>query len=80
MMKDEPASVFLIPPTLTPPTRGGESSNIPSPSMGKGKGGADREIVRVIFDEPQWAPAPGQAAVFYDGDTVIGGGTIKIPA
>jgi tRNA-specific 2-thiouridylase len=80
MMKDEPAAVFLIPPTLTPPTRGGESSTIPSPSMGKGKGGADREIVRVIFDEPQWAPAPGQAAVFYDGDTVIGGGTIKIPA
>jgi tRNA-specific 2-thiouridylase len=80
MMKDEPATVFLIPPPLTPPTRGGESSTIPSPSMGKGKGGGGREIVQVVFDEPQWAPAPGQAAVFYDGDTVIGGGTIKIPA
>jgi tRNA-specific 2-thiouridylase len=80
MMKDEPATVFLIPPPLTPPTRGGESSTIPSPLMGEGKGGGDREIVRVIFDEPQWAPAPGQSAVFYDGDTVIGGGTIKIPA
>lgn len=76
MMKDEPANVFLIPPL----TRGGESSPLPSPLMGEGKGGGDREIVRVIFDEPQWAPAPGQAAVFYDGDTVIGGGTIKIPA
>ncbi len=31
----------------------------------------------VVFDEPQWAPAPGQSAVFYDGDTVIGGGVIK---
>ena len=30
----------------------------------------------VIFDEPQRAPASGQSAVFYDGDTVIGGGLI----
>ena len=36
--------------------------------------GADR--VRVTFDTPQRAVTPGQAAVFYDGDTVIGGGTI----
>ncbi len=32
--------------------------------------------VRVDFDRPQRAVAPGQAAVFYDGDTVLGGGTI----
>jgi tRNA-specific 2-thiouridylase len=37
----------------------------------------DGEKVRVIFDEPQWAPAPGQSAVFYDGDTVLGGGMIE---
>ena len=30
----------------------------------------------LIFVEPQRAPAPGQAAVFYDGDMLIGGGTI----
>ena len=30
----------------------------------------------VELDEPAWAPAPGQAAVFYDGDEVIGGGRI----
>ena len=33
--------------------------------------------VRIVFDEPQWAPAPGQSAVLYDGDLVIGGGVIS---
>jgi len=32
--------------------------------------------VQVIFKEPQMAITPGQATIFYDGDTVIGGGTI----
>ena len=32
--------------------------------------------VHIEFDEPQRAIAKGQAVVFYDGDTVIGGGTI----
>lgn len=35
------------------------------------------ERVRVVYDSPQWAPAPGQSAVFYDGDAVVGGGTIE---
>lgn len=33
--------------------------------------------VLIEFENPQRAPAPGQAVVFYDGDIVIGGGTIK---
>lgn len=37
----------------------------------------DENNVVIEFDEPQRAPSPGQAAVFYDGETVIGGGTIK---
>lgn len=33
-------------------------------------------IARVEFDQPQRALTPGQAIVLYDGDTVVGGGTI----
>lgn len=32
--------------------------------------------VKIVFDAPQRAITPGQAAVLYDGDVVIGGGTI----
>jgi tRNA-specific 2-thiouridylase len=36
-----------------------------------------RGDVRVDFDGPQPAITPGQAAVFYDGDVVLGGGWIE---
>jgi tRNA-specific 2-thiouridylase len=32
--------------------------------------------LRVDFDEPQKAITPGQALVLYDGEYVLGGGTI----
>ncbi len=64
MMKDEPAEVFLL--------RSKNGDRITDQAAG--------ETVRLIFDEPQWAPASGQSAVFYNGDTVIGGGIINISA
>lgn len=39
--------------------------------------GKDRVLVR--FDQPQSAICPGQAAVFYDADRVLGGGIIEQP-
>ncbi len=37
----------------------------------------DSNRMRVDFDTPQRAITPGQAIVFYEGDQVLGGGTIK---
>lgn len=37
---------------------------------------AGNDVATVRFLEPVWGIAPGQLAVFYDGDRVIGGGTI----
>lgn len=33
--------------------------------------------VKIIFKEPQFAVTPGQSVVFYDRDTVLGGGIIE---
>ncbi len=37
---------------------------------------ADNGMIRLLFDKPQRAVTAGQAVVMYDGDTVVGGGTI----
>ena len=36
----------------------------------------ENERLHIVFDEPQRAICKGQSVVLYDGDTVIGGGTI----
>jgi tRNA-specific 2-thiouridylase len=47
---------------------------VPAPArIVRGRGGG----VEVRFDLPVRAVVPGQVAVFYDGDTVLGGGTIR---
>ena len=37
---------------------------------------AENGVCRVVFDQPQRALTTGQAVVLYDGDLVLGGGTI----
>lgn len=46
-------------------------AGVPATLHAEGEGRA-----RVVFDEPQRAVTPGQAAVAYDGDLVVGGGWI----
>jgi len=37
----------------------------------------EKDMIKVMFDQPQRAVTPGQSAVFFTGDRVIGGGIIK---
>lgn len=37
----------------------------------------EEKDLRIVFDEPQKAPAKGQSAVLYDGAVVLGGGFIE---
>ena len=37
----------------------------------------DTEAVRVSFEQPQWAVAPGQSVVFYQDEVCLGGGIIQ---
>jgi len=45
------------------------------PTRAQIKKAKDNQL-RVIFDQPQYAPAAGQSVVFYDEEKVLGGGVI----
>ena len=72
-MKDKPATIYFPPVSSPSSLDSSPSSFILHPSSFPA---SSFSLVRVVFDEPQWAPAPGQSAVFYNGDMVIGGGII----
>lgn len=63
-------------PALTAPMQvmaKARSRHIPQPATVYPE---DNGFARVVFDQPQRAVTPGQTVVLYQGDMVIGGGTI----
>jgi len=74
MMKDEPATIFLLTSDKLRVT-----SRVTNTYASQATNHESPKTVRLVFDEPQWAPASGQSAVFYNDDVVIGGGVIRIP-
>lgn len=63
-------------PELTEPIRVSAKARYNQPPQPATVYPEENGTARVVFDAPQRALTPGQAVVLYDGDMVIGGGTI----
>ena len=63
-------------PTLSEPIRVSAKARYNQPPQPATVYPEEGGFARVVFDEPQRALTPGQAVVLYDGEMVVGGGTI----
>ena len=63
-------------PTLSEPVRVSAKARYNQPPQPATVYPEENGFARVVFEEPQRALTPGQAVVLYDGDMVVGGGTI----
>lgn len=63
-------------PTLEAPVRVQAKARYNQPPQSATVYPEENGFARVVFDEPQRALTPGQAVVLYDGEMVVGGGTI----
>jgi tRNA-uridine 2-sulfurtransferase len=72
--RHEPAWATIEPAETSSAAPGDASRASKSPAEVDGPV-LEREVL-AVFDEPQRAVTPGQSAVFYDGDEVVGGGWI----
>ena len=63
--------------TLTQPLRIAAKARYNQPPQSATVYPAEDGKARVVFDTPQRALTPGQAVVLYNGDLVVGGGTIE---
>ena len=63
-------------PELTAPMRVKAKARYRQPEQWATVTQTGPDSLKVVFDEPQRAITRGQAVVLYDGDVVVGGGTI----
>ncbi len=68
---------FVSIPHAKEGVRGQVKIRYKSPSAPASIYSLDDRRVRIVFDKPQKAVTPGQSAVFYDGEMVLGGGIIE---
>ena len=64
-------------PAPTAPIRASVQVRYRSPAVPVNVIPQDGDRIKLVFDEPQFSITPGQAAVLYDGDIVLGGGIIE---